>query len=137
MASVARVTFVRSRPVANTRFATTGDGDSGFRTPQGKASRRVLGSSGAQRDDRVSEAATERGQRVVQAEMASIFAGDSIILTGSSAGTTGAPAMSAYSASKAAVRNVARTWAEDLKGTGIQVNVLTPGRRRPTSRRKR
>src|SRR5207344_2830869 len=53
--------------------------------------------------------------------------GGSIILTGSSAGTTGAPTMSAYSASKAAVRNLARTWAEDLKGTGIRVNVLTPG----------
>ena len=53
--------------------------------------------------------------------------GGSIILTGSSAGTTGAPAFSVYSASKAAVRNLARTWAEDLKGTGIRVNVLSPG----------
>ncbi|KAG4443631.1 Oxidoreductase asL5 [Cadophora sp. M221] len=53
--------------------------------------------------------------------------GGSIILTGSSAGTTGAPAFSLYSASKAAVRNLARTWAEDLKGTGIRVNVLSPG----------
>jgi NAD(P)-dependent dehydrogenase (short-subunit alcohol dehydrogenase family) len=53
--------------------------------------------------------------------------GGSIILTGSSAGTTGAPGMSAYSASKAAVRNLARSWAEDLKGTGIRVNVLSPG----------
>src|SRR5476649_2678172 len=53
--------------------------------------------------------------------------GGSIILTGSSAGATGAPAMSAYSASKAAVRNLARTWAADLKGTGIRVNVLSPG----------
>jgi short-subunit dehydrogenase len=43
--------------------------------------------------------------------------GGSIILTGSSAGTTGAPTMSVYSASKAAVRNLARTWAEELKGT--------------------
>jgi NAD(P)-dependent dehydrogenase (short-subunit alcohol dehydrogenase family) len=51
----------------------------------------------------------------------------SIILTGSSAGTTGAPGMTAYSASKAAVRNPARSWAEDLKGTGIRVNVLSPG----------
>jgi NAD(P)-dependent dehydrogenase (short-subunit alcohol dehydrogenase family) len=51
----------------------------------------------------------------------------SIILTGSSAGTTGAPAFTAYSASKAAVRNLAKTWAEDLKGTGIRVNVLSPG----------
>ncbi len=53
--------------------------------------------------------------------------GGSIILTGSSAGSTGAPAFSVYSASKAAVRNLARTWAEDLKGTGIRVNVLSPG----------
>src|ERR1700678_3340865 len=53
--------------------------------------------------------------------------GGSIILTGSSAGTTGAPTMSVYSASKAAVRNLARTWAEDLKGAGIRVNVLSPG----------
>ena len=25
------------------------------------------------------------------------------------------------------MRNLARTWAEDLKGTGIRVNVLSPG----------
>ncbi len=42
--------------------------------------------------------------------------GGSIILTGSSAGTTGAPTMSVYSASKAAVRNLARTWAEVSPG---------------------
>lgn len=52
--------------------------------------------------------------------------GGSIILTGSSAGTTGSPAFSLYSASKAGVRNLAQTWAEDLKGTGIRVNVLSP-----------
>src|SRR5579863_10161392 len=53
--------------------------------------------------------------------------GGSIILTGSSAGTTGAPGFTAYSASKAAVRNLARSWAQDLKGTGIRINVLSPG----------
>ncbi|MBP1851427.1 SDR family NAD(P)-dependent oxidoreductase [Rhizobium halophytocola] len=63
----------------------------------------------------------------VQAALPLMGSGGSIILTGSSAGTTGAPGMSAYSASKAAVRNLARTWAEDLKGTGIRVNVLSPG----------
>jgi NAD(P)-dependent dehydrogenase (short-subunit alcohol dehydrogenase family) len=63
----------------------------------------------------------------VQQALPLMRAGGSIILTGSSAGTTGAPGMSAYSASKAAVRNLARTWAEDLKGTGIRVNVLSPG----------
>ena len=63
----------------------------------------------------------------VQKALPLLGPGGSIILTGSSAGTTGAPGFSAYGASKAAVRNLARTWAEDLKGTGIRVNVLTPG----------
>jgi len=63
----------------------------------------------------------------IQKALPLMRAGGSIILTGSSAGTTGAPGMTAYSASKAAVRNLARTWAEDLKGTGIRVNVLSPG----------
>jgi len=52
--------------------------------------------------------------------------GGSIILTGSSAGTT-APRHERLQRSKAAVRNLARNLAEDLKGTGIRVNVLSPG----------
>ncbi|MGF6471040.1 SDR family NAD(P)-dependent oxidoreductase [Paraburkholderia youngii] len=63
----------------------------------------------------------------VQKALPLMGSGGSIILTGSSAGTTGAPGFTAYSASKAAVRNLARTWAEDLKGTGIRINVLSPG----------
>jgi NAD(P)-dependent dehydrogenase (short-subunit alcohol dehydrogenase family) len=53
--------------------------------------------------------------------------GGSIILTGSTTGVMGTPAFSIYSASKAAVRNLARSWALDLRGTGIRVNVLSPG----------
>jgi NAD(P)-dependent dehydrogenase (short-subunit alcohol dehydrogenase family) len=53
--------------------------------------------------------------------------GGSIILTGSTAGSRGTSAFSVYSASKAAVRNLARSWALDLKGTGIRVNVISPG----------
>jgi NAD(P)-dependent dehydrogenase (short-subunit alcohol dehydrogenase family) len=54
-------------------------------------------------------------------------AGGSIILTGSTTGEMGTPGFSVYSASKAAIRNFARSWALDLKGTGIRVNVLSPG----------
>ena len=53
--------------------------------------------------------------------------GGSIILTGSTTASMGTPAFSIYSASKAAIRNLARSWALDLKGTGIRVNVLAPG----------
>ena len=53
--------------------------------------------------------------------------GASVVLLGSTAGSTGTPAFSIYGASKAAVRNLARSWALDLKGRGIRVNVLAPG----------
>lgn len=63
----------------------------------------------------------------VQKALPLLKAGSSIILTGSTTGTTGTAAFSVYSASKAAIRNFARSWAVDLKGTGIRVNVLVPG----------
>jgi len=63
----------------------------------------------------------------VQKALPLLKPGSSIILTGSTVGVMGTPAMSVYSASKAAVRNFARSWALDLKGTGIRVNVLSPG----------
>ena len=53
--------------------------------------------------------------------------GGAIILTGSTIGSMGTPAFSVYSATKAAVRNFARSWSLDLKGRGIRVNVLSPG----------
>lgn len=63
----------------------------------------------------------------VQKALPLMQAGGSIILTGSTTGSTGTPAFSVYSATKAAVRNFARSWALDLKGSGIRVNVLSPG----------
>lgn len=53
--------------------------------------------------------------------------GASVILTGSTAGSMGTPAFSVYSATKAAVRNFARSWVLDLKERGIRVNVISPG----------
>ena len=63
----------------------------------------------------------------VQKALPLMKAGGSIILTGSSTGVMGTPQFSIYSATKAAIRNLARSWALDLKGTGIRVNVLSPG----------
>ena len=63
----------------------------------------------------------------VQAGLPLMGEGGSIILTGSTTGVMGTPAFSVYSATKAAVRNFARSWAQDLRGTGIRVNVLSPG----------
>jgi len=63
----------------------------------------------------------------VQKALPLMRSGGSIILTGSTTGSMGTPAFSVYSATKAAIRNFARSWALDLKGTGIRVNVLSPG----------
>ncbi|WP_426177521.1 SDR family oxidoreductase [Pseudomonas sp. TWRC1-2] len=63
----------------------------------------------------------------VQKALALMGAGGSVILTGSTTGTMGTPAFSVYSATKAALRNFARSSALDLQGTGIRVNVLSPG----------
>ncbi|WP_277376454.1 SDR family NAD(P)-dependent oxidoreductase [Paenibacillus polymyxa] len=51
----------------------------------------------------------------------------SIILTGSTAGSTGMPAFSIYGASKAAIRQLVRSWILDMRGTEIRINILSPG----------
>src|SRR5579871_4628397 len=53
--------------------------------------------------------------------------GGSIILTSSVTNVLGAPAFSAYAASKAAVRNFARAWTMELKDRKIRVNCMSPG----------
>lgn len=51
----------------------------------------------------------------------------SVVLIASAGHLNGAPERTAYSASKAAVRSFARTWAAELKGRGIRVNTVSPG----------
>jgi NAD(P)-dependent dehydrogenase (short-subunit alcohol dehydrogenase family) len=63
----------------------------------------------------------------VQKALPVLVDGASIILNSSIAGTKGAPAFSVYSATKAAVRNFARSWLLDLAPRKIRVNVLSPG----------
>jgi len=53
--------------------------------------------------------------------------GASVILLGSTSSTTGVPGGSIYAASKAAIRNFARSWAVELAPRRIRVTVLTPG----------
>src|SRR4029434_1485507 len=53
--------------------------------------------------------------------------GGSILLNASIAGSTGVPAFSVYSATKAAVRSFARSWTNDLKDRKIRVNAISPG----------
>jgi hypothetical protein len=63
----------------------------------------------------------------VQKALPLLVDGASVILTASNASIKATPAFSVYSASKAAVRNFARSWTLDLKARGIRVNVISPG----------
>jgi NAD(P)-dependent dehydrogenase (short-subunit alcohol dehydrogenase family) len=53
--------------------------------------------------------------------------GGSVVLTASTTSIKGTGAFSVYSATKAAIRNFARSWILDLKDRRIRVNAVSPG----------
>lgn len=53
--------------------------------------------------------------------------GGAIVLNASMVSIKGLPGFSVYAATKAAIRSFARTWAVDLRGKNIRVNVISPG----------
>jgi NAD(P)-dependent dehydrogenase (short-subunit alcohol dehydrogenase family) len=63
----------------------------------------------------------------VQGALPLMSAGASIVIVGSTASIDPGPTMSIYGATKAAVRNLVRSWVSDLKGTGIRLNIVSPG----------
>jgi NAD(P)-dependent dehydrogenase (short-subunit alcohol dehydrogenase family) len=63
----------------------------------------------------------------VQKALRLLRPGASVILNASIAQYTGVPGLSAYGASKAAVRALARLFAAELAAREIRVNVVTPG----------
>ncbi|WP_213992846.1 SDR family oxidoreductase [Sodalis sp. dw_96] len=63
----------------------------------------------------------------VQKSLPLLSKGASVILTGSTTSALGGKDFSVYSATKAAVRNFARSWIQDLAGQDIRINVLSPG----------
>ncbi|MDL2403638.1 SDR family NAD(P)-dependent oxidoreductase [Rhizobium mayense] len=63
----------------------------------------------------------------VQQALPLLCEGASIILTSSATALKGIPQRTVYSATKAAIRSFARTWANELKSRRIRVNVISPG----------
>ncbi|GAA1827113.1 SDR family oxidoreductase [Pseudonocardia ailaonensis] len=77
--------------------------------------------------DRIFEVNVKGTLLTVQKALPLLNEGASVILNASTAAENGTPAFGAFSASKAAVRSFARTWANELKGRGIRVNAISPG----------
>lgn len=63
----------------------------------------------------------------VQKALPLLNEGASIILSGSTAATSGTPAFGVYAATKAAIRSFGRTWAVELASRRVRVNVIVPG----------
>ncbi|WP_133646288.1 SDR family NAD(P)-dependent oxidoreductase [Paraburkholderia flava] len=63
----------------------------------------------------------------VQQALPLLSDGASIVLLSSGTALKGLPARTVYSATKAAIRSFARTWASELKARRIRVNAVSPG----------
>lgn len=63
----------------------------------------------------------------VQALQPYLVKGASVFFTTSDLNRKGVPGMAVYSASKAALRSIARTLAAELKDAGVRVNTIAPG----------
>ncbi|MQY30568.1 SDR family NAD(P)-dependent oxidoreductase [Nocardia aurantia] len=63
----------------------------------------------------------------VQGALPLLVDGASVVLMSSTTSVLGGAAFSVYAASKAAIRNFARSWALDLKDRHVRVNALAPG----------
>ena len=63
----------------------------------------------------------------VQKAMPLLSAGASVILVGSTASVRPDRGLEVYGATKAAVRNFARSWTLNARDNGFRVNVLSPG----------
>ncbi|MFJ5297679.1 SDR family NAD(P)-dependent oxidoreductase [Pseudomonas sp. NPDC088368] len=51
----------------------------------------------------------------------------SVVILGSTASINPGPGLGAYGATKAALRALVRSWILDIKGSGVRINLLSPG----------
>jgi len=86
-----------------------------------------LGSITEEHFDRIFDANVKGTLFTVQKALPLLRDGGSILLTSSTTSVQGTENFSVYSASKAAVRNFARSWLLDLKPRRIRVNAISPG----------
>jgi NAD(P)-dependent dehydrogenase (short-subunit alcohol dehydrogenase family) len=97
-------------------FANAGIGEKGY-----------LGDISVEQIDRLFDVNVKGVILTVQGALPLLRNGSAIILNAAIIASKGYAGWSVYSASKAAVRSLARTWSSDLKGKGIRVNVVSPG----------
>lgn len=63
----------------------------------------------------------------VQPALPLMPSGGSVVIVGSTASVSPPPGMSVYGGAKAGVRSMVRAWIQDIKASGIRINVLCSG----------
>lgn len=63
----------------------------------------------------------------IQGALPHLGAGGSVVVLGSTGSIQAQHGMSLYGGSKAALRALIRGWIQEVKGTGVRINILSPG----------
>jgi NAD(P)-dependent dehydrogenase (short-subunit alcohol dehydrogenase family) len=63
----------------------------------------------------------------VQGALPLMSEGSSVVIIGSTSSINPGPGMSVYGATKAALRALVKSWILDIKGSGVRINLLSPG----------
>lgn len=63
----------------------------------------------------------------VQGALSLMGEGSSVVIIGSTASINPGPGLSVYGATKAALRALVRSWILDIRGSGVRINLLSPG----------
>ncbi|SFX80497.1 SDR family NAD(P)-dependent oxidoreductase [Azotobacter vinelandii] len=87
----------------------------------------ILGSITEERFDETLATNVKGVLFTVQSALPLMQAGGSIVIIGSAASIDPPVGMGVYGAAKAAVRNLVRVWIQEIKGSGIRINVVSPG----------
>ncbi|MFF0063157.1 SDR family NAD(P)-dependent oxidoreductase [Streptomyces sp. NPDC005279] len=86
-----------------------------------------LGSITEEQFDRTFDVNAKGVLFTVQPALPLLPSGGTVVIIGSTASIQPPRGMSMYGGAKAAVRNFIRAWIQDIKGSGIRMNVLSPG----------
>lgn len=63
----------------------------------------------------------------IQKALPLISKGGAIVIVGSTASVQPGPGLSVYGGTKAALRAMIRGWVMDIKGSGVRINIVSPG----------
>lgn len=87
----------------------------------------VLGELTEEHFDRIFDTNVKGVTFSIQGALPLMPQGASVVIIGSTASVDPGPGLSVYGASKAALRNLVRSWIQEIKPSGVRINIVSPG----------